>query len=130
MKKLFLLYLLISPFIATAATPTDTCPNGFITVTDNTIITDETSCPTGYAYVEGVDYDISCYTWAQSIEQQLNEILESGLAPPGMTPEEIRELLVLKTRFACRLYIHANTQLTDESGNSYTFTHSCPVEGY
>ena len=99
-------------------------------MTDNTIITDETSCPTGYAYVIGADYDISCYTWAQSIEQQLNEILESGEYPPGMTPEEIRELLVLQTRFMCMLYIPANTQLTDESGNSYTFTYSCPVEGY
>ena len=128
MKKLFLLYLLISPFIATAATPTDTCPNGFITVTTNTIITDETSCPTDYALVSRDDP--SCYTWVQSIEQQLNEILESGDYPPGMTPEEIRELLVLQTRSTCMLYIPANTQLTDELGNNYTFTYSCPVEGY
>ena len=128
MKKLFLLYLLISPFIATAATPTDTCPNGFITVTTNAIITDETSCPTGYAFVSRDA--LSCYTWAQSIEQQLNEILESGDYPPGMTPEEIREILESTLALTCVLYIPANAQLTDELGNSYTFTYSCPVEGH
>lgn len=50
MKKIILFFILL-PFYSYAAAPSTTCPTGFVTISEDFMIIENSSCPSGYTNV-------------------------------------------------------------------------------